>query len=93
MPNVPTIEESGGPKGVTARTWVALLAPKGTPAPVIETINKSLNDVLRQPEVAEKFANFGFVPDPTTPAALASLIDSDTTVYAGMVKRTGASAE
>ena len=93
MPAVPTIEESGGPKGVTARTWVALLAPKGTPAPVIETLNKSLNDVLRQPEVAEKFANFGFVPDPTTPAALASLIDSDTKVYAVMVKRTGASAE
>lgn len=93
MPAVPTIEESGGPKGVTARTWVALLAPKGTPAPVIDTLNKSLNDVLKQPEVVEKFATFGFVPDPTTPAALASLIDNDTTVYAGMVKRTGASAE
>lgn len=93
MPNVPTIEESGGPKGVTARTWVALLAPKGTPAPVIETLNKSLNEVLKQPEVVDKFATFGFVPDPTTPAALASLIESDTTVYAGMVKRTGATAE
>ena len=93
MPAVPTIEESGGPKGVTARTWVALVAPKGTPDPVIKTLNKSLNDVLAQPEVAEKFATFGFVPDPTSPTALASLIASDTTVYASMVKRTGASAE
>ena len=93
MPNVPTLEESGGPKGVQARSWVALMAPRGTPAAVISTLNQSLNDVLRQPEVAEKFANFGFVPYPMTPAALASLIDSDTVANAAMVKRTGATAD
>ncbi len=93
LPQVPTFEESGGPKGVNARTWVALVAPKGTPAGVVDALNRSLNDVLRQPEVAEKFSTFGFVPDPTTPAALAGLIDSDTVVYADMVKRTGASAD
>lgn len=93
LPNVPTLEESGGPKGVKARTWVAMLAPKGTPADVVSTLNQSLNDALKQPDVAEKFATFGFVPDPTTPAALASLIDSDGVVYAGMVKRTGASVD
>jgi tripartite-type tricarboxylate transporter receptor subunit TctC len=93
LPNVPTLEESGGPKGVKARTWVALLAPKGTPSAVVTTLNQSLNDALRQPDVAERFATFGFVPDPTTPAALASLIDSDAVVYAAMVKRTGASVD
>ena len=93
MPNVPTLEESGGPNSVKARTWVGLLAPKGTPAAVVTVLNKSLNDVLRQPDVIEKLANFGFVPDPVTPAALASLIESDTVVYAEIVKRTGASAE
>ena len=93
MPNVPTFEESGGPKGVMARTWVALLAPKGTPAATVEILNKGIGEVLRMPDVVEKFANFGFVPDPTTPAALASLIESDTVVYAEMVKRTGASSE
>ncbi len=93
LPSVPTLEESGGPKGVEARTWVVLMAPKTTPAAVIDTLNKSLNEVLKHPEVAEKFSVFGFVPDPTTPAALAALIDSDTLVYADMVKRTGASAD
>jgi len=93
LPNVPTLEESGGPKGIKARTWVALLAPRGTPAAVVTTLNQSLNDTLRQPDVAEKFATFGFVPDPTTSAALATLIDSETGVYAAMVKRTGASAD
>jgi tripartite-type tricarboxylate transporter receptor subunit TctC len=93
LPNVPTVEESGGPKGVQARSWVALMAPKGTPASVVATLNQSLNDVLRQAEVAEKLASFGFVPDPMTPAALAGLIDSDTVVYAAMVKRTGISVD
>ena len=93
LPTVPTLEESGGPKGVRARSWVALMAPRGTPAAVVATLNHSLNEVLRQPEVAEKFATFGYVPYPLTPAALAGLIDSDTLAFAAMVKRTGASAD
>ena len=93
MPNVLTLEESGGPKSVKARTWVGLLAPKGTPAAVVTALNKGLNDVLNQPDVIERLATFGFVPDPVTPAAFASLIDSETVVYAEVVKRTGASAE
>lgn len=93
LPNVPTLEESGGPKGVHARSWVALMAPKGTPADVIATVNRSLNEVLRQPEVVEKFTAIGYAPFPITPAELSSLIDSDTVANAAMVKRTGASAD
>jgi tripartite-type tricarboxylate transporter receptor subunit TctC len=93
MPDVLTLEEAGGPKGIQARSWVALVAPKGTPAAVVSTLNQSLNDVLRQSEVVERFEAVGFVPYPLTPAALASLIDTDTVAYAAMVKRTGASAD
>jgi tripartite-type tricarboxylate transporter receptor subunit TctC len=93
LPEVPTFQESGGGKPVLARTWVALLAPKGTPPNVIATLNRSLNEVLGQREVADKFAGFGFLPDPTTPADLAALITHDTTVYAEMVKRTGATSD
>ncbi len=93
FPDVPTLEESGGPKGVQARSWVALMAPRGTPADVVATLNQSLNEVLRQPDIAERLASFGYVPYPLTPAALASLIDADTVAYAAIVKRTGASAE
>ena len=93
MPNVPTIEESGGPKGISVRSWVSVMAPKGTPAAVVGTLNKSLNEALALSDVAEKFAGFGFVPYPLTPAALATLIDTETVFYADMVKRTGASAD
>ncbi len=93
MPNVPTIEESGGPRGVVVRSWIAVLAPRGTPAARVAFLNKSLNDALALPEVAEKFTGLGFVPFPMTPAALASLIDSEAVFYAAMVKRTGASVD
>ena len=93
LPHVPTFEESGGPKGVEARSWIALMAPKGTPSNVIEALNRSLNEVLKQPEVIEKFAGFGFSPLPSTPAALTSLIERDIVFYGDMVKRTGASAD
>ncbi|WP_051676278.1 Bug family tripartite tricarboxylate transporter substrate binding protein [Polaromonas glacialis] len=93
MPNVPTFEESGGPKGVIVRSWVALMAPKETPPALVATLNNSLNDVLKQPEIAEKFSTFGFVPYPLAPSAVSSLIDSETVFYADMVKRTGASVD
>lgn len=93
MPNVPTLEEASGVKGVEARTWVVLMAPKGTPASVVESINKALNEALKQPDVIEKFANFGFAPYAIAPSALARLIETDTTKYAEMVKRTGASVD
>lgn len=93
LPQVPTLEESGGPKGVHARSWVALMAPRGTPAAVVATLNQGLNDVLRQSDIAEKLAGFGFVPDPMTPAALAGQISSDTVTYAAVVKHTGMGVE
>jgi tripartite-type tricarboxylate transporter receptor subunit TctC len=92
-PDVPTFEEASGIKGVLARSWVALLAPKGTPAATISLLNSSLNDALKQAEVIEKFSTFGFVPYTTTPAAISTLIDSETVFYADMVKRTGASSQ
>lgn len=93
QPTVPTFEESGGPKPIVVRSWVALLAPKGTSAATVGILNKSLNEVLQQPEVVDRFLQFGFVPYAIAPAELASLINSETIFYADMVKRTGANAE
>ena len=93
LPDVPTLEEAGGPRGVTTRSWVSLVAPKGTPAAVVEVLNRSLNDALRQPDVIDKMAVIGFVPLAITPQALSALIDSETRVYAEIVKRTGASVD
>ena len=93
MPDVPTFEQSGGPKPVVANTWVVLMAPKGTPAPVTTALNRSINDVLKLPEVVDKFSTFGFVPWVTTPDDVAKTIDTDTVSNAALVKRTGASVD
>lgn len=93
LPQVPTVEESGGIKGVRARSWVALVAPRGTPAAVVAALNQGVNDVLVQPDVAARFEAVGFAAFPISPSRLASLIESDTVAYAAMVKRTGASAD
>ncbi|MES2399287.1 MAG: tripartite tricarboxylate transporter substrate binding protein [Pseudomonadota bacterium] len=93
MPDVPTFQEAGGPKDVQVRSWVAIMAPKGTPPAVVASLNRSMADVLKQPEVVEKFSGFGFVPDIQTPDALTRLINTETVFYADMVKRTGASID
>lgn len=89
QPSVPTFEEAGGGQPIAVRSWVAVLAPKGTPAANVDAINRALNDALRQPDVVEKLAGFGFVPYVATPAAISALIDSEAVVYADLVKRIG----
>ena len=81
------------PKGVQARSWVALMASKGTPAAVVATLNRSVNDVLRRPKSPKSSRPLALCQIPMTPAALASLIDSDIAAYAAMVKRTRISAD
>jgi tripartite-type tricarboxylate transporter receptor subunit TctC len=93
LPDVPTLEEAGGPKGVEATTWVALLAPKGTPAAAVNTLQQAVAGALKDPDIAQRLATFGFVPFPAGPAQLAELIRTDTPHYAALVKRTGASAD
>lgn len=87
MPDVPTLEEAGGPKDLYASTWVALMAPKGTPPAVAEDINKAVNEVLAQPEVKDKLAAFGFVPSPGTVQQVTDLMQGDRARYAEVVKR------
>ena len=51
MPDVPTLAEAAGPTGVDAQTWVALMAPKGTPALVVNEINSGVNEALASPDL------------------------------------------
>jgi tripartite-type tricarboxylate transporter receptor subunit TctC len=93
LPNVPTLEEAGGPKGVEATTWVGLFAPKGTPAAIVNTLNQAVVAALKQEDIAQRMATFGFNAYPVGPAQLAEVIRADTPRYAELVKRTGASAD
>lgn len=87
MPDVPTLEEAGGPKGLDALTWVALMSSAGTPAGVVAEINKAVNEALAQPDVKEKFAAFGFVPSPGPAQQVTDLMQGDRARYAEVLKR------
>ena len=87
LPEVPTLEEAGGPKGLDALTWVAIMAPAGTPPAVVEEINKAVNDALAKPDVKDKMAAFGFIASPLSAAQVGELMRGDSARYAEVLKR------
>ena len=87
LPDVPTLAEAGGPKGVDALTWVALMAPAGTPPAVVGEINTAVNDALAMPDVKERFATFGFTISPGAAQQVGDLMRTDRARYAEVVKR------
>lgn len=92
-PEVPTVLEAGGPDGIHVSSWLALVAPRGTPPAITEKVRLSVATALKHPEVVQKLASMGFTPAPGTSAELAQLIARDTEFYGDLVRRTGASAD
>ncbi|CAN5770395.1 tripartite tricarboxylate transporter substrate binding protein [soil metagenome] len=66
LPNVPTVAEAGFP-GFDITAWIGVLAPSGTPKPVVEQLSKVVADFIHDPEVARRAAALGFEPSGTTP--------------------------
>lgn len=88
LPDVPTFAEAGLPK-VNVSTWFAVLAPAGTPAPVLDLLNKQLQDTLRLPDVQARMVEAGFSTSTSSRADTDKLIRSEGQRWAGLVKATG----
>jgi len=84
-PNIPTMSESGFP-GFDMGSWTGLMAPKGTPADIIDKMAKEVGIVLGDPEVQEKYLKAGFIADPSTPAEFGALIEKDGAMYGNIIK-------
>ncbi|MCD0505970.1 Bug family tripartite tricarboxylate transporter substrate binding protein [Bordetella petrii] len=84
-PDVPTMEEAGFPGFVTG-SWAGLLAPTGTPKPVIERMAKEISEIVHEPDVTKKFMDAGFLPTGSTPAEFAELMRKDSERYAKIIK-------
>jgi tripartite-type tricarboxylate transporter receptor subunit TctC len=87
-PNVPTFVEAGF-KDVQAQEWFGLFAPAKTPQPVIDAYAKAIEDVVKMPEVTQKFAEFSFEPAAVKTAEFAALLKSEHNRWAGVVKASG----
>jgi tripartite-type tricarboxylate transporter receptor subunit TctC len=76
LPQVPTVAESGVP-GFDVQSWNGLGAPAKTPPAVIATLNKALREILAQPDVVKRYAEFGIRAQPTTPEELRARLIAD----------------
>ena len=85
-PDWPTLQEAGA-ADVAATTWTALLAPKGTPQPVIDKLNAEVVKILNMPDVKERFATGGVATIPSSPAELAARIKQDAGQFAIIVQK------
>ena len=92
-PDVPTLEEAGGPAGLELDSWLALMAPRGTPARVIRRINADVTKQMADPDVVERLRVLGFEAAPHSPEDVARLIRDDTKKYGELVRRVGATAD
>jgi len=92
LPEVPTMQEAGV-KGFEFTQWLAILAPAGTPQPVVAKLNSSLNAALGSKEVAEKFHQQGFEPFVTTPDEARKFLANEVQRYARLIKARGITAE
>ena len=85
LPNVPTLNEAGVP-GYEATIWLGLMAPRGTPRPIVERLNEAVSKIATQPEVRQLWARQGAVPMVMTPQAFEAYAQADVAKWAGVIK-------
>jgi len=92
LPDVPTMAEAGV-KDAESGSWIALLAPAGTPPEIISKVGADIRDAVSQSDVKEKLVSQGAVPQASTPQELQALINSDLARYGKIIREKGLKAE
>jgi tripartite-type tricarboxylate transporter receptor subunit TctC len=88
FPDVPTIAEAGVP-GYVAVTWLGVVAPAKTPRPIIDRLNRAVNEALKSPAMVERFKLIGEDPAPGTPEDYAAVIKTDFAKWKEVIERAG----
>jgi tripartite-type tricarboxylate transporter receptor subunit TctC len=86
--SIPTMDESGFP-GFDITSWIGLFAPAGTPASIIEKLNRETTRIVALPEVRKKLYDLGHIPLGNTPAEFAEVIKVETPYWARIIKDAG----
>jgi tripartite-type tricarboxylate transporter receptor subunit TctC len=92
MPQLPTLAESGLP-GFDATLSYGLLAPAGTPRPIVDRLNKELRAALASDDVQKRIILEGGEPAPTTPEEHAAVIDREETKWSAVIHSAGLKPE
>jgi tripartite-type tricarboxylate transporter receptor subunit TctC len=86
LPGVPTADDAGV-KGYEATGWLGLMAPTGTPKPIVDKLNAAVNAAMQRPEIVRLWADQGAVPMVMTPEAFDKFLRGDIVKWAEVVKR------
>jgi tripartite-type tricarboxylate transporter receptor subunit TctC len=89
---VPTVAESGLP-GFEFNSWFALMAPAGTPKPILQFLAAEVAKALADPEVRDKLVAQGLTPRGTTPDELGTATRAQLARYGQLIKQAGITAE
>lgn len=93
LPNVPRVAETPGLQGFQSEVWIGLVAPAGTPAPILAKLNQDVVSALADPAVKEGLKLQGLEDASSTPQQFAQLMGSDMARWERVIKLTGARAE
>ena len=89
MPATPTIAESGVP-GYEATIWLGVIAPKGTPSPIVNRVNAEITKIVNRPDVKADWAKQGAVAMTMTPDEFGKFLVEDIAKWERIVKISGA---
>ena len=92
-PGIPTVKEDGGPEGMDLNSWVGLVAPRGTPPPIIRRLGEDIAKALATSEVQERYRALGVDPAPVGSAEITRLIRTDLARNRELIKRVGITPE
>ena len=91
LPDTPTMGESL--TGYEFNNWYGIMAPAGTPRPIISLLNAEVHRILALTDVRERFSGLGADPTPSTPEKFAAVMKADADKWGGIIKQVGVRAE
>jgi len=92
LPDVPTFIEQGYPR-LTAKEWLGILAPAGTPEPIVQKLNAAVNKAMQTPEAQASLEKLGVETKAVTPTEFKAFMVAETQKWSQVVKQAGIKGE
>jgi tripartite-type tricarboxylate transporter receptor subunit TctC len=92
LPDVPTVAEAGL-AGFEVTTWYGILAPAGTPRPIVNRLNAELVKIMHSPEMRERLAGIGTDPVTSTPEEFAAYLKAEIDKWGEVIRKAGLKAD
>jgi len=88
LADVPTVAQAGVP-GYEVTSWNGVFAPVGTPADIINVLNKAIHEIVAIPELKQRYADLGIEAQASTPEQLKARLEADIKKWAAVIERAG----